>query len=197
MMHVDDLVLYLKLVYSRRFFDLFEAQITSQMKLIRSSSASGFDKRMWSDEARQSLRYAFFLRYYASFESHLKVICDRFAETESLSLRLSDISGENFLNRVNKYLSRVVDCAALDKHVLWNDVLAYSWIRNAIIHNNGRVLHRGSIPQFVVRQLRQSSAGLSLSPAEGTIRLKRRFCYRAVRQMAQFLLDIYGSKSRH
>ena len=195
-MHVDDLILYSRLVYSRRFFDLFESQITSQIQLIRSSSASRFDKRMWSEEARQSLRYAFFLRYYASFESHLKVICDRFAEKESLSLRLSDISGENFLKKVNKYLTRVVNCASLDKHRLWNDVLCYSWIRNTIIHNDGRVLDKGSIPQYVVRELRHQSAGLSVSP-EGTVRLKRRFCYHAVRNMAQFLLDIYDGKNRH
>lgn len=192
-MHLDDFILYHRLVYSRRFFDLFESQITSQIKLIRSSRASGFDKKMWSEDARQSLRYAFFLRYYASFESHLKVICERFAKSESLPLRLSDISGENFLNKVNKYLTRVVNCAALDKHPLWNDVLSYSWIRNAIIHNDGQVLERGNIPQYVARQLRQRSAGLSLSP-KGTIRLGRRFCFRAVRRMAQFLLDVYERK---
>ncbi len=196
MVHVDDLILYLRLVYSRRFFDLFESQITSQIKLIRSSQVPGFDKKMWSEEARQSLRYAFFLRYYASFESHLKVICERFAEKGSLSLRLSDISGDNFLNKVNKYLNRVVKCEALDSHPLWGDILSYLWIRNAIVHNDGRVLNQGSIPQYVGRQLRQSSAGLGLSP-KGTITMKRRFCYRAVRHMAQFLLDVYSRKKEN
>src|SRR5437660_8629002 len=103
MVHIDDLVRYWRLVYSRHFFDLFESQITSQIELIRLSPASGFDKKMWSEDARQSLRYAFFLRYYASFESHLKAICERFAKAESLSLRVSDISGDNFLSKVNKY----------------------------------------------------------------------------------------------
>jgi hypothetical protein len=146
---------------------------------------------MWSDEARQSLRYAFFLRYYASFESRLKFICDRFAEAESLPLRFSDINGKDFLNRVNKYLTRVVNCAPLGKHPLWDDARSYAWIRNTIIHNNGQAVDRGSIPQYVHRQLKQPSAGLTLS-ATGVIRMRRRFCYRAVRQMAQLLLDVYG-----
>jgi len=119
-MHVEDLVLYLKLVYSRQFLDLFESQITSQIRLIRKSSAEPFDKRMWAQEARHSLRYAFLLRYYASFERHLTRICDRFAETEGLPLRLSDIKGDSFLHGANKYLARVVKCAPLDKHPLWN-----------------------------------------------------------------------------
>lgn len=194
MIHVDDLILYLRIVYSRRFIDLFESQITSQIKLLRSSKAPGFDKKMWSEEARQSLRYAFFLRYYASFESQLKVICERFAEQGSLRLRLSDISDDNFLKKVNKYLTRVVNCESLDKHPLWLDVLSYCWIRNAIVHNDGRVLDQNNIPQYVVRQMRQPSAGLNLRPGR-TIMLKRRFCYRAVRQMAQFLLDIYGRRN--
>lgn len=138
MLHVDDLIIYLKIVYSRRFIDRFESQITSEIKLLQSSKASRFEKGMWSKEARQSLRYALFLRYYASFESHLKAICERFAQTGSLPLRLSDVSGDNFLNKANKYLTRVARCEPLDKHRLWNDVPAYSWIRNAIIHNDGR-----------------------------------------------------------
>ena len=77
---------------------------------------------------------------------------------------------------------------------LWGDVLGYLWIRNAIIHNDGRVLNQGSIPQYVARQLNQSSAALGLSP-KGNIKMRRRFCYRAVKHMAQFLLDVYGRRN--
>jgi hypothetical protein len=41
----------------------------------------------------------FFLRYYASLKSHLKFICERFAEKSSQSSRLSDISVDNFLSK--------------------------------------------------------------------------------------------------
>jgi hypothetical protein len=150
---------------------------------------------MWSEEARQGLRYAFFLRYYASFESHLKIICDRFAKAESLGSRLSDIEGGNFLQKVNKYLTRVVNCDALDEHPLWADVLTYSWIRNAIIHSDGRVRDGVNIPQHVERQMGRRATGLSLN-SEGRIVLKRRFCYRSVTHMAQFLLDVYERKQR-
>jgi len=192
-MHVDDLVMYLRLAYSRRFFDLFESQITAQVRLIEShKDISGFDRKMWSEEARQSLRFALFLRYYAAFENQLRIICDRFAENESLPLRLSDVSGDNFLKRVNKYLTKVVGCDAIDKHPLWIDVLSYSWIRNTIIHNDGKVLDMTSIPQHVLRQTKPT-AGLKITPG-GNVKFGRRFCYSAVRRMARFLLDIHGRK---
>jgi hypothetical protein len=185
---LTDLVKHLEFISSRRFIDVFEAQITSQIKLI---SSQGRRATWWSDDVRQHLRYALFLRYYASFEKYLKVICDRFAETDSLQLRLSDISGDNFLNRVNKYLTRVVNCEALDKHPLWLDLLSYLWIRNQLVHNDGEV-HESNIPQYVKRQLTCNAAGLSMR-ADRRIRFKRRFCYRAIRQrqMADFLLDVY------
>lgn len=193
--HVDDLIAHARLVYSRSFFDFLEAQLTAQIKLIRASSATEFDKRMWSKEARRSFRYAFFLRYYASFENRLKQICDRFAEAHSLPLRLSDMSGENFLNKASKYLSKVADCAPLDKHTLWSEALSYLWIRNAIVHNDGWIHDLHSVPQYVLRQTKQPSTGLRLGP-KGEIILGRRFCYRAVRNMAQLLLDIYGTSKR-
>lgn len=118
MPHVDDLILYLRIVYSRRFIDRLESVITSEIKQLRVSKASRLDRRTWSEEARRSLRYALFLRYYASFENHLKVICERFAHSRSLPLRLTDVSGDNFLNKTNKYLTRVARCEPLDKHPL-------------------------------------------------------------------------------
>jgi hypothetical protein len=193
MMHVDDLILYLRITYSRRFIDVFEAQITSQIKLFRSSKASRADKRMWSKEARQTLRYAFFLRYYASFERHLKVICERLAEQELVTSRLAHIKRGSFLVRVNDYLTHEVKCKALNEHSLWKDVLAYSWIRNAIIHDDGWVPNEAPIPPEVTRQFSMSSIAVGLS-RKRSITMGRRFCYRAVKNMAQFLLDVYGRK---
>ena len=193
-MHIEDLALYFRLVHSRGFIDVLETEISQQIKVIKASSARGFEKRMWSIEARRSFRYAFFLRYYASFETHLKAICDRFAETDMLELRLSDISGDNILKRANKYLTRVVGCNAIDRHPLWEHVLAYMWVRNTIVHNDGFVSDLGSIPQFVKRQLTQPSSGLTLR--WNRINMRRRFCYRAIRNMAQFLVDIYDRKQK-
>lgn len=110
-------------------------------------------------------------------------------------MHLSDINADNFLKKVNKYLTRVVKCEAPANHPLWLDVLSYSWIRNIIIHNDGRVSEQDKIPPPVLRQVKQSSAGLGIS--HGRIIMKRRFCYRAVRHMAQFLLDVYGSKKEN
>lgn len=191
--HADDLVLYFRLIYSRRFLDLLESQITSQIKVIRSSSADLFAKRMWSEEARRSLRYAFFLRYCAIFERHLTSICDRFAAEQSLPLKLSDIKGDSFLLIANKYLGRVVNCEPLEKHRLWNDVRAYAWIRNRIVHDDGLVRDVKSMPDYVRSQFTCAVPDVRLTK-KGTILLKRRFCYRVVRNMANFLVDVYNTK---
>src|SRR5690348_12536408 len=106
-MHVEDLLFVeKKLLFSREPIDMFESQISSQLKLIRTAQGNRWAS-WWSREIRQSLRYALFLRYYAAFESHLTTICDRFAKNENLPLRVGDIRAENFLKQVNKYLSRV------------------------------------------------------------------------------------------
>lgn len=171
-MRVDDLLLDMSLREHRRFFDSFESLIGRQRA-----------------EAKQHFRYAFFLRYYAIFENRLKVLCDRFAEDNSLPLRLSDISGENFLKKVNKYLTRVANFAPLDEHRLWSDALSYLWIRNLIIHSDGQVTHRKDVPQYVSRQFGHRASGLKLT-SQDRIRLNRNFCYRAVSRMAAFLLEI-------
>jgi hypothetical protein len=188
-LYVDDLVRHFRFVNSQSLVDFFESLLTKEVNLIRANSDSPKSrKRWWADQARQSLRYAFFLRYYASFESHLKGICDHRAEIEALPLRLSDINGNGFPRQLDKYLTRIAKCRPLHEHPLWNDVLAYTWVRNTIIHKDGMVLDERSLEQPVKRLLARSSAGLSL--AKGKIRLSRRFCYRATRVMAKFFYDV-------
>lgn len=43
------------------------------------------------------------------------------------------------------------------------------------------------------RQLNRPFAALGLS-SEARIKMRRRFCYRAVKQLAQFLLDVFDRK---
>jgi hypothetical protein len=186
-MKIDDIVLDIRL---RRYRSVFHG-----LESFLDGSAA---------EAKQHFRYAFFLRYYAIFESQLKVLCDRFAEEMSLPLRLSDINGENFLKRVNKYLTRVGHFDPLHHEALWEDILSYQWIRNLIIHNDGQMANGQEIPQFVSKQFERKVSALRLT-SKSTIRLNRGFCYRAVSKMAALLLKMAkdgssltdGSTERH
>jgi hypothetical protein len=190
MYYVDDLLRQISFVYSRDFVKFFEDQVRREVKFIRStakSKANKKEKERWVNHAKQALRFAFFLRYYASFESHLKERCEDLAKKESLALRLGDIKGDGFLNQVNKYLSRVAKRSPLDKHPLWNDVLAYAWVRNTIIHNDGQVPDPKSVKQFVKELMKRRSAGLTIRKSR--ISMNRRFCYRAVSAMGRFLYD--------
>jgi len=188
-LYADDLVRHFRFVNSQGLVDFFESLLTKEVNFIRTNSDSPTSrKRWWADQARQSLRYAFFLRYYSSFESPLKGMCDHRAEIESLPLRLSDINANGFPRQLNKYLTRIAKCQPLHEHPLWDDVLAYTWVRNTIIHNDGIVIDERSLEQPVKRLLTRPSAGLSL--AKGKIRLGRRFCYRATRVMAKFFYHI-------
>ena len=190
-MRVTDLVAHFKLISSRRFIDLFEDNITTQVKVLRQQKIRA---TWWSDEVRQHLRYALFLRYYASFERYLKAVCDRYANENSLALRLSDIkSEEGFLKQVDKYLTWVVKCEPLNKHKLWLELLAYSWIRNQIVHRDGDIKDL-KIPQYVQQLSRHRASGFTISKGH-TIRFKRRFCYRSISRMAGFFLYVSSTVS--
>lgn len=188
-MYLEELVRHVEFVSSKRFIDYFESQISKEIDAIRSgASPKSVRTSSWVVETQQSLRYAFFLRYYASFESHLKGLCEYRAKEEALPVELSDINARGFLQQVNKYLTRIADSRPLDAHPLWSDVLAYNWVRNTIIHNDGQVRDPKALEQFVKRLLARPSAGLSIR--KGEIVMRRAFCYRAISVMERFLFYV-------
>lgn len=194
-MRVQDLIYYMKLLEAPESFALLEDRVASEVALIRSKSVPRYIRELWVDEAPRTLRYALFLRYYAAFESQLKMQCERFAIDENLALRLSDLSGDNTLDKVDKYLTKVANRSPLHEHRLWTDLLAYAWIRNRIMHDDGRVADARNVPQYVKAMLKRKAAGLALSSA-GIVRLNRPFCRRAVRCMARILYYVYVSSYR-
>jgi hypothetical protein len=188
-LYISDLVRHFRFVQSRTLIDFFETELSKEVKSIYLDPDSPRSrKRWWAEYARQSLRYAFFLRYYASFEGHLKGLCEYRAKVENLPLELSDIRDRDFPRQLNKYLTRVAKSRPLDTHPLWLDVLAYSWVRNTIIHYDGMVPDERSLEQPVKRLLARRSAGLRI--VKGKIKLTRRFCYRATRVMGKFFYYI-------
>ncbi len=193
-MRVQDLIYYLKLLEAPESFALLEEQVASQVRRIRSKSVPRYIRELWVDEAPRTLRYALFLRYYAAFENQLKMQCERCATDGNLALRLSDLSGDGTLDKVDKYLTKVANRAPLHEHPLWSDLLAYAWIRNRIMHDDGRIADHRNMPQYVTRQLKRKSVGFALSSG-GVVRLNRPFCRRAVRCMARILYDVYSSSS--
>ena len=78
-------------------------------------------------------------------------------------MRLWDISGNGFLRQVNKYLTHVVKRRPLDTQPLWKDVLAYSWVRHTIIHNDGKVLDEKALEQPCERAVRPTFGGPELA----------------------------------
>jgi hypothetical protein len=181
-MHLDEVFLQLELRIASDFIDMYEAEIT---KAVRTGRAIG---HRWSRDARQTLRYAMFLRFYAVFENHLKRICARFTTSRSLKLSVSDINGKGFLNQVNRFLKLVVSVKPLEQHPLWQEMLAYLWVRNAIAHRNGELAQDEAIPQHVNRLLK-SKSGIEMGKNR-TIVMGRHFCKRAMKQMAIFLVDV-------
>jgi hypothetical protein len=123
--YLEELVRHIEFVSSKRLIDFFETQVSKEVEAIRSSANPKPRRMRWATETRQSLRYAFFLRYYASFEGHLKGVCDYRARREALPVQLSDVNGRGFLQQVNKYLTQIAKRCPLDVHPLWSDVLAY------------------------------------------------------------------------
>ena len=191
-MKVSDLIYYMKLMEAPEFFKVFEAQLDSQLKLIRSKSIPRYVREWWIDESKRTLRYALFLRYYAAFESQLKLQCETFTREEGYPLRLKDLSGDSLLDKVDTYLAKVAGRPPLREHRLWEDLLSYMWVRNRIIHDDGQVWDVKNIPKFIARFLKRRRTGLSIT-SKGVVRLNRPFCPRAARCMARVLYDVYGS----
>lgn len=136
-MHIDDLLLALRISYAKNYAQFSEEALTRQIDDIRGERLPRYQKEFWVKEARRTFRYSFLLRYYALFESHLRAICERVQAQEKLAIGLSDLRNDSFLKSVDLYFTKVAGLPSPAVSKYWNDIIVYSQIRNLVIHRNG------------------------------------------------------------
>ena len=185
MPHLTELFLAMKMQYARSFVTLFEETLDQHIESIRTAKLSRLQRTFWMNEARRTFRYAFFLRYYALFESHLLIICERIKEKNNLPLALNDIRGESFLWTFDKFMTRVALLPSPSSSKHWKEILAYSQIRNLLIHADGTIKDIKSHTHL--KSLVETSHDIHIDK-HNRICFRKRFAIRVLSNMSNFLL---------
>lgn len=73
---------------------------------------------------------------FAFMESHMKILCDYVAQDKKMTLKITDLSGSNYIEQGKVYLSKVLDVKLGDLNDFWPPINHYKAIRNCITHRN-------------------------------------------------------------
>jgi hypothetical protein len=189
--YISDLLVASNIYYARSYVQLFEEVLDQQIRSIQNTGLTLMQEEFWKNESKRTLRYSFFLRYYALFESHLTLICDRIKENENLSLSINEIKADSFLKCFEKYFTKVAGLSSPTNIKSWKEILVYSQIRNIIIHRNGVVKDINSyhlLSEYISR-----SKVVHIDRRK-RINLRKRFAFRVLSHMSKFIFDLETSK---
>jgi hypothetical protein len=138
-------------------------------------------------------RYALFAMCYSYLEHSLETICVRYHKHYGVSLKVDEIR-ERGIRRFQTYLKKAVGMGSQfpDQTAEWQDILVYSMLRNAIIHNDGLLARdfekhrRGQDIRAFIEQ--HDSVDLRPDvPDRPRITLRDGFCPEVVDTMERFL----------
>lgn len=87
-------------------------------------------------------RQSTFIGLYSFFETRLYSLCDNLQRIKEYKLKLTDLNGNNYIEKSKKYLKLVVSLELNneDLNILWTQIKDYQKIRNCLVHNNGYVI---------------------------------------------------------
>lgn len=85
-------------------------------------------------------RLTTFVGLFFSFENKLTSLCNYIHERKQFKLRISDLSGENIIERSRRYLNLVVGIDLDDLNQEWVKITDYQKIRNCFVHNNSNII---------------------------------------------------------
>ncbi len=142
------------------------------------------------DEFENILLESFFVAIYGFLELQLMQRCRKLKqENKNGTLGVSDIRGEDTIDRAMKYLTKVQYINfSIDKHLMeWEKIRNYGTLRNCIVHNEGRVDEGFEEKQRkkLIRFINQKNSGLSISNEKITI--SKESCERAWKTIEEFL----------
>ena len=152
----DDLIVSLKMQYAKRFVDDFEKMIEQHIHRAKKAGARSTDTIRV--EGTRTFRYAFFLRYYALFEAHLRTLCDRLGADAGIRLRLSDMDCRYLLQGVETYLTKAVGRLSPLRFPEWKEIKLYGQIRNRIVHFDGVYVEASGMPKDLKQFIDKTSS---------------------------------------
>lgn len=85
-------------------------------------------------------RLSTFIGLYSHLENKMTRLCKRIHERKKFRLRVSDLSGENIIEKSRRYLNLVVGINFDDLNSEWVKITDYQKIRNCFVHNGSNIL---------------------------------------------------------
>ncbi|MBI4930510.1 MAG: hypothetical protein HY841_07095 [Bacteroidetes bacterium] len=146
----DYLKIYINAMSSNIEKDLtsYEAKLEEQRK--NEGFFSTFMKSVVHEINKVSIPKYFynatFIFIYSKFEGDFKTICEAYQQQKGFKLSVSDLGGQNYIQRGKTYLEK---CFGIDMHSLnteWEGLTKYQKVRNAIVHNNSSIIAEKNRP---------------------------------------------------
>jgi len=92
----------------------------------------------YEHEFPSRLRYSFIILLYMILETQLRATCDSLKKEKDIELGLSDITGNDEIDRARKYIERVAGIKGLDT-AKWSEPRTLQKVRNCLVHANGEI----------------------------------------------------------
>lgn len=143
-----------------QYLEHMESHFMNELELIKTDYSefikSGKDKVGMSDEAysfyedtfaddifmiqevyRKNFRDSQIIQLYSFLEGHLLNGCNRYASLKLTKYKVSDLSGQNDIDRIKKYLNKTVNINTGDLNPEWIFIDNLREVRNQVVHHNG------------------------------------------------------------
>ena len=135
------------------------------------------------------LRKSFFVSLYSFFESVVLNECRaRKSIKENIFLDLSDLAGQNDIDKAKTYFTKVLQLDFPRSTPEWGEIQNYKTLRNCVIHAQGRIDDmRAESDQKKLRIFVANKKTLSLREYQGEVIFKKGFCEEALVTIEKFL----------
>lgn len=80
------------------------------------------------------------LMLYGLLETWLKKLCDYHHKRRFSNIKVSDLAGNNYIEKSRKYLNLVADIDIESTETEWREIVLAQKIRNCIAHNNSNII---------------------------------------------------------
>jgi len=128
---------------------------------------------------------------FAMFERSLLSTCLALAETWSYKLTLSDLAGHSTLDKVQRYLRKVVQVDyRFSKSSSWERIKGHQEIRNLLVHNGG-LLDESERSDKVRKFIKHRR--ISISIEEGSLSIQKDYIKELITDLQQLLTDMFDA----
>jgi hypothetical protein len=163
--------------------------IVKQIELSFELSRVDLDLKL-SEEIFPSLTFSSLaLLGYAMFDEGLIRMCNILADTKGYTVRLSDLAGQNTIEKTRNYLSKVASVHYDFEHSSsWLRVRSHQDVRNLLAHNGG-VLDDSQRAQKV-RQF-MSSQKTALTERDNRLVLNERYVEEMINDLQDWMIPVF------